>query len=165
MSPWHWVAVQATQISMESAVSCLPGSKKATGCSPDPGPLYGPWWQQMGHGIQHRPSYNRTMGPDMVFGNSSGLDVTWSQVEAKYTHISMAPVAVQASDTNTAPGGDPDSVHQHGPQWQHETQISTQALAAVSPQMQMWPLAAALAQTSPWHWIVAYSTQNCMAWL
>lgn len=52
------------------------------------------------------------------------------------TQIGMVPETVRPSDTNAAPGGDPDPRNQHFPRWQQEPQRSTQTLVTVGPWQQ-----------------------------
>lgn len=50
------------------------------------------------------PSHSRTMGPDMAFCSSPGVDVTMASVAAQATRISMSLVAAWLSNTNMVPG-------------------------------------------------------------
>lgn len=56
--------------------------------------------------ISTESGFSRTMGPDMVFGNSLGLDVI------------VALVGIARSPRSYGPSGNLPPKHQHVPRWQ-----------------------------------------------
>lgn len=107
--------------------------------------LWGLWWQQEPETSQIITvigPWNQTWFPE---GAQTWI-LTWPQVAAQATQVSMAPVCVWHLDTNIAPGGSPNPWHWDCLGWYQEVKISTETMAVVGPQTQAWSSSAALAQ-------------------
>lgn len=98
--------------------------------------------------------YGRTRDSDMVLGKSPARISPWDQVAAQVIQIGMTPSAVTPLDTNMVPSGSPD----HRPLYRtHRHQYLPPWLLPPGSQTKTWPLAIALAQISPWTWMVSKS--------